>query len=125
MPLKNYFLLILIFFNINLVAQTMYPTDYFGLPMDIPLLVSGTFGELRENHLHSGIDFKTQKLEGFPVMATADGYVSRIKVSLFGFGKVVYITHPNGYTTVYAHLQKFSPEIENYVKGEQYKNQQF
>ena len=69
MPLKKYFILILIGLNVNLYAQTTYPTDYFGLPMDIPLFVSGTFGELRENHLHSGIDFKTQKIEGFPVMA--------------------------------------------------------
>ncbi|MDP3352751.1 MAG: M23 family metallopeptidase, partial [Flavobacteriaceae bacterium] len=123
--MKKYSLLIFISLNINLFAQINYPTDYFGVPMDIPLLVSGTFGELRENHLHSGIDLKTQKLEGFPVMATADGYVSRIKVSIYGFGKVVYIAHPNGYTTVYAHLQKFSPEIEKYVKSEQYKNRDF
>lgn len=123
--MKNYTLLILISLNINLFAQSNYPTDYFGVPMDIPLFVSGTFGELRENHLHSGIDLKTQKMEGFPVMATADGYVSRIKVSLYGFGKVIYITHPSGYTTVYAHLQKFSPEIEKYIKYHQYKNRDF
>ncbi|MCM2302042.1 MAG: M23 family metallopeptidase [Flavobacteriaceae bacterium] len=123
--MKKYSLLILMSLNINLFAQTNYPSDYFGVPMDIPLLVSGTFGELRENHLHSGIDLKTQKLEGFPVMATADGYISRIRVSLMGFGKVVYITHPNGYTTVYAHLQNFSPEIEKYIKNEQYKNRNY
>ncbi|MDP2088145.1 MAG: M23 family metallopeptidase [Flavobacteriaceae bacterium] len=123
--MKKYSLLILISINVNLFAQTIYPTDYFGVPMDIPLLVSGTFGELRENHLHSGIDLKTQKLEGFPVMATADGYISRIRIALLGFGKVVYITHPNGFTTVYAHLQKMSPEIEKYVKNEQYKKRDF
>ena len=123
--MKNYCWLILVSLNLNLFAQSNYPTDYFGVPLDIPLQLSGTFGELRENHLHSGIDFRTQKLEGFPVMATADGYVSRIRVSLMGFGKVVYITHPNGYTTVYAHLQKFSPEIEKYIKTEQYKNRNF
>ncbi|MDO9260705.1 MAG: M23 family metallopeptidase [Flavobacteriaceae bacterium] len=123
--MKKYFFLILFSLSINLHTQTIYPTDYFGVPMDIPLLVSGTFGELRDNHLHSGIDFKTQKIEGFPVMATADGYISRIRVALFGFGKVVYITHPNGFTSVYAHLQKFSPEIEKFVKTEQYKKQEF
>ena len=123
--MKNYCWLILVSLNLNLFAQSNYPTDYFGVPLDIPLQLSGTFGELRENHLHSGIDFRTQKLEGFPVMATADGYVSRIRVSLMGFGKVVYITHPNGYTTVYAHLQKFSPEIEKYIKTEQYKIRNF
>lgn len=110
---------------VNVKGQTGYPTDYFQSPLDIPLLVSGTFGELRENHLHSGIDLKTQKTEGFPVMATADGYISRIRVSLFGFGKVVYINHPNGYTTVYAHLQKFGPDIEQFIKSEQYKKKDY
>ncbi|CEN45715.1 hypothetical protein CCAN2_1630017 [Capnocytophaga canimorsus] len=80
--------------------------------MDIPLLLSGNFGELRNNHFHAGLDFKTQGREGLSVYAAAQGYVSRIKVGLYGYGKVIYITHPNGYTSVYAHLQKFSPEIE-------------
>lgn len=125
MPLKKSFLLIFICIQLTLYAQVNYPKDYFGLPLDIPLLLSGTFGELRDNHLHSGIDFKTQKREGFPVYATADGYVSRIRVALYGFGKVVYINHPNGYTTVYAHLQKFAPSIEQYVKAEHYKKKDY
>ncbi len=123
--MKKYCLLILLGINIHLYSQSNYPTNYFGVPMDIPLFVTGTFGELRDNHLHSGIDFRTQQIEGFPVMATADGYISRIRVAIFGFGKVIYINHPNGFTTVYAHLQKFSPELEKFIKTEQYKKQEF
>ncbi len=93
--------------------------------MDIPLVLSGTFAELRSNHFHSGLDIKTQQREGIQVFSSAEGYISRIKISLWGFGKAIYITHPNGYTTVYAHLQKFSDRIENYIKQEQYKIENF
>lgn len=106
-------------------AQKNHPKDYFTSPMDVPLNMSGTFGELRNNHFHSGIDFKTEKKEGLNVLAAADGYVSRIKVSAWGYGKALYITHPNGYTTIYAHLQKYSPEIEEYVKKRQYNQKSF
>src|SRR5690554_1424403 len=106
-------------------AQKNHPKDYFVSPMDVPLHMSGTFGELRNNHFHSGIDFKTQQREGQNVLAAAEGYVSRIKVSTWGYGKALYITHPNGYTTVYAHLQKYSPEIEAYVKKRQYYQKSF
>jgi len=78
--------------------------------------LSGNFGELRNNHIHSGFDIKTNKMEGLPVFAAADGYVSRIKISNFGYGKALYITHPNGYTTVYGHLQKANNPIESYIK---------
>ncbi len=123
--MKKLLLLIIISLNYNFIIRAQYPTDYFGVPMDIPLLVSGTFGELRDDHFHSGIDFKTQQLEGFPILATANGYVSRIRTALFGFGKVVYITHPNGFTTVYAHLKNFNPDLEQYIKNEQYKKQAY
>ena len=102
-----------------------YPTDYFASPLEVPLHLSGNFGELRNNHFHSGLDFKTQQREGLRVLASADGYVSRIKVSTWGNGKALYITHPNGYTTVYCHLQKFAPEIEAYVKKQQYSRKSF
>ncbi|MEC8323720.1 MAG: M23 family metallopeptidase, partial [Bacteroidota bacterium] len=101
-------------------AQTTYPEDYFSSPLKQPLLLSGTFAELRSNHFHSGIDIKTNGKEGLDVYAAAAGYVSRIKVSPYGYGKALYITHPNGYTTVYAHLKKFAPKIETYVKSQQY-----
>lgn len=93
--------------------------------MDIPIVYAGTFGELRSNHFHSGVDLKTQGKEGIPIIAGADGYVSRIKVGQYGFGKVLYVNHPNGYTTVYAHLQKFAPKIQEYVKSIQYKKESY
>lgn len=93
--------------------------------MDIPLILSGTFGELRPNHFHSGLDIKTQQREGIPVYAAAEGYVSRIKISHWGYGKAVYITHPNGYTSVYGHLKKFDKKIETYLKKKQYEKESF
>ncbi|WP_103067962.1 M23 family metallopeptidase [Aquimarina sediminis] len=99
--------------------------DYFVHPLDITIVASGTFGELRSNHFHSGLDMKTQGEEGLKVYASAAGRVSRIKVSHGGYGKALYITHPNGYTTVYAHLQKFSPEIQAYVKEKQYTKESY
>ncbi|MEO5775851.1 MAG: M23 family metallopeptidase [Flavobacterium sp.] len=108
-------------FSILGFGQTQYPKDYFRSPLDIPLQLSGNFGELRPNHIHSGFDCKTMKKEGFNVYAVADGYVSRIKISEVGYGKAIYITHPNGYTTVYGHLQSGYGEIEKYIKKEQYK----
>lgn len=106
-------------------AQENHPKDYFVSPLEVPLHLSGSFGELRNNHFHSGLDFKTQQKEGLRVLASADGYVSRIKVSPWGYGKAIYITHPNGYTSVYAHLQKYAPKIEEYVKRGQYIKKSF
>ncbi|WP_034044844.1 M23 family metallopeptidase [Wocania ichthyoenteri] len=107
------------------IAQNNYPQDYFRSPLDITLMLSGTFAELRSNHFHSGLDIKTQQRVGLNVYASASGFVSRIKISHFGYGKALYITHPNGYTTVYAHLNKFSPDIEAYVKKHQYEKESF
>ncbi|TPN82362.1 M23 family metallopeptidase [Aquimarina algicola] len=100
-------------------------TDYFIHPLDIPMVASGTFGELRSNHFHSGLDMKTNGEEGLPVFASARGRISRIKVSHGGYGKAIYLTHPNGYTTVYAHLQKFAPKIEAFVKKRQYAKESY
>lgn len=97
----------------------------FRKPLDIPVLLSGNFGELRSNHFHSGIDFKTQGVEGKPIHSVQDGYVSRISVSPWGYGNGLYITHPNGTTTVYGHLQKFSPKIAAYLKEKQYEQESF
>ena len=116
----NFFCLIFLI-SIFAFGQTQYPKDYFRSPLDIPLQLSGNFGELRPNHIHSGFDCKTQKKEGFNVYAVADGYVSRIKISETGYGKAIYITHSNGYTTVYGHLQSGYGEIEKAIKKEQYK----
>ena len=106
-------------------AQNNYPQDYFSNPLEIPLILSGNFAELRSNHFHSGLDIKTQQRRGLKVIASARGFVSRIKVSHYGYGKALYISHPNGYTTVYAHLQKFAPEIEAYIKKHQYEKESY
>lgn len=121
---KIIFLLIVLTHSIGF-SQKNYPTDYFRSPLDIPVVLSGTFGELRSNHFHAGLDIKTQRKNGLKVYATADGYVSRIKVGLWGYGKVIYINHPNGYTTVYAHLSKFGDGIEEYVKNIQYEKESY
>ncbi len=116
--MKNIFFFILIFFSITTTGQTL-PT--YVNPLSPPLLLSGSFAELRSNHFHSGIDIKTNEETGKPVIAIADGYVSRIKISPYGFGKVLYITHYDGYMSVYAHLSKFRDNIWQYVQAEQYK----
>jgi len=104
-----------------LAGQPQYPQDYFTAPLSGTLQLSGTFAELRGNHFHSGIDLKTGGRSGMPVLAAAEGYVSRIKVSPYGYGRALYLQHPNGYTTVYAHLAEFSPEIEEYLRQEQHR----
>ena len=116
----------LLLIGINAVsAQDNYPQDAFNSPLDIPLILSGSFGELRSNHFHSGIDIKTQQREGLKTYAIAEGTITRIKVSIWGYGKVIYIAHPNGYTSVYGHLQKFSPKIEAYINKIQYEKESF
>ena len=117
--------LFLFLIALHLPAQKKYPQDTFRPPLEIPLVLAGTFGELRSNHFHSGMDIKTQQREGLPVFAIGDGTVTRIKVSHWGYGKALYIAHPNGYTSVYAHLKKFGPEIEEYVKKVQYEKQSY
>jgi hypothetical protein len=97
----------------------------FISPVKIPLTLSANFGELRIDHFHSGLDIKTQGATGKEVVATAAGYIYRISVSPGGFGKALYIKHPSGFSTVYGHLEKFSPEIDKYVKNQQYEKKSF
>lgn len=118
------YLFFLLFYS-SIFAQINYPKDYFRPPLDIPMQLSGNFGELRPNHFHAGFDLKTMQKEGLTVHAVADGYVSRIKISTFGSGKTIYITHPNGYTSVYGHLQRATGEIENFIKKKHYSEQSF
>lgn len=106
-------------------GQKAYPKEDFISPLPIPLILSGTFGELRSNHFHSGIDIKTQGKEGIPVLAIGDGHIVRIKVSPYGFGNAVYVRHKNGYTSVYAHLQSFDHPIQEYVRSQQYIKKSF
>jgi murein DD-endopeptidase MepM/ murein hydrolase activator NlpD len=99
-----------------------YPPDYFRYPLDLPPSTAGSFAELRTNHFHSGLDFKTNQRTGFPIHAVAEGYVSRLRVQYGGFGLAVYINHPNGYTSVYGHLERLTPELAKIIKDYQYKN---
>lgn len=122
---KTLISLILLLWLSHGIAQVKYPQNYFQNPLKIPLILAGNFGELRSNHFHGGLDIKTQQRQGLEVLATAEGYISRIKVSLWGYGKALYITHPNGYTTVYGHLKKFAPKIEEYVKKHQYQKESY
>lgn len=92
-------------------------------PLNGALIISGSFGEPRLNHFHTGIDFTTRGKTGLSVYAFDAGYVSRIKVSAIGYGKAIYITHPNGLISVYGHLSKFNDVIQSYVTTQQYKQQ--
>lgn len=105
-------------------AQTAENAD-FAPPLRIPLFLSGNFAELRSNHFHTGIDIKTAGVEGQVVQAIADGVVKRIGVSPAGYGNVLYIEHANGYTSVYGHLQSFSPAITKLVRTKQYQEKSF
>ena len=109
----------LLFLSFFISAQEATP------PLDIPLLLSGNFGELRGSHFHAGLDIKTQGLQGFPVKSILAGSIRRIRVTVTGYGKALYIDHANGTTSVYAHLQKFAPKIEKIIKERQYKKEQF
>jgi murein DD-endopeptidase MepM/ murein hydrolase activator NlpD len=123
--IMNLLRILLVVSVFQLQAQKTIDPNYFSNPLDITMILSGSFGELRNNHFHSGLDIKTQQRSGVPVYAPADGYVSRIKVGHYGYGKALYIKHPNGYSTVYAHLQKFEPAIQDFVKQNQYKKERY
>lgn len=100
-----------------------YIRGYFRNPLNVPISLSGNFGELRPNHYHMGIDIRTLQRENLPVFAAADGYIAKIKIEPAGFGRAIYINHPNGYTTLYAHLNDFFPELDAYVKQQQYQQE--
>jgi murein DD-endopeptidase MepM/ murein hydrolase activator NlpD len=120
---KITFFIAVFWFSLGLFSQREYPS--YHPPLKIPLILAGNFGELRPNHFHMGVDFKTQGKEGFELHSIEDGYVSRVKVSTFGYGKVVYINHANGKTSVYAHCSKFTGKLDSIVRVEQYKTRNF
>ena len=95
----------------------------FRSPIGIPIILSGNFGELRTNHFHTGLDIKTNGTINYRIYAVEDGFVSRIKISHWGYGKAIYVDHPNGLTSVYAHLDHFPKKIEQFIRKEQYANQ--
>ncbi|MFA4866636.1 MAG: M23 family metallopeptidase [Pedobacter sp.] len=128
---KHFLLLIATLFSLPVFSQQIfsnnkYPLVDFRSPLDItPAALSGSFGEIRGNHFHSGMDYRTNQREGYPVYAIADGYISRLRVQNSGFGLALYINHPNGYTSVYGHLQRFGPKIAQQVKSIQYQKKSY
>jgi hypothetical protein len=104
----------------NVFKADNYPKGYFRNPLGIPIQLAANFGELRPNHFHMGLDIRTNQRENLPVYAAAEGYISKIKIEKSGFGRAIYINHPNGYTTLYAHLNDFYPALNNYVISKQY-----
>ena len=118
-------LIFILLISSSLISQNNLLKQEKTNPLDIPIILSGTYGELRSNHFHSGIDIKTKGIQGLNVYSYASGHVSRIKVSHGGYGKALYIKHPDGNTTVYAHLKKFSSKIEEIVKSKQYKRESY
>jgi len=121
----RHFLLFILFFTQALFAICQQAEPYFKYPLDSIQQYISLFNSLRENHFHSGLDLKTQEKEGLPVLASADGYISRIKIQSIGYGKAIYIDHPNGYTTVYGHLKNYHGKIDDWVIKHQYQNQTF
>ncbi|HWJ29536.1 MAG TPA: peptidoglycan DD-metalloendopeptidase family protein, partial [Flavisolibacter sp.] len=114
----------LVFFSfISNAQQYNYPQNYFRHPLNIPMQLVANFGEIRANHWHMGLDIRTQQRVNLPVYAAAEGYVARVSVEPGGFGQAIYINHPNGYTTVYGHLNAFFPGLAAYVKEQQYAQQ--
>ncbi|MFW6327066.1 MAG: M23 family metallopeptidase [Bacteroidota bacterium] len=122
--MKKVLLLGVLLISLDIQAQIKYPKHLFSSPLEIPLILSGNFGEIRSDHFHSGIDFKTRGVTGHKIFAVADGHVSRIKIQSGGYGKALYIEHDNGYTSVYGHMEDFSPELSHYTKDNQYRLQQ-
>ena len=120
--IRLYILSILFYSTLNDLPKDK---SVFISPLKIPEFLSSNFGELRIDHFHSGLDIKTQGVTGKEVVAAADGYIYRIGVTPGGFGNVLFIKHPNGYSTVYGHLDKFAPKIEEYVRARQYEKKSF
>ncbi len=122
--LKYRKLFLLVLMGFQLLHGQLYEAP-ISPPLKIPIALSGTFAELRSSHFHAGLDIKTKGRQGLGVYGVWDGYISRILVSTSGYGKAIYITHPNGLVSVYAHLKKFAPKIETYVKNLQYQKESF
>lgn len=111
--------------NKDIITSRTYPQGYFRNPLNIAMDASGTFGELRSTHFHAGDDYRTQQKIGLPLHSAADGKVSRVRVQIGGGGNSVYIEHPNGFSTVYLHMDTFNEALTNIIRTEQYKQQRF
>lgn len=116
----------------RLHAQSVHDSNYnsdttvfFRYPLEVTMSLSGNYGELRSNHFHAGIDFRVGGVVGAPIYAAAEGYISRVTVAPSGYGNAIYITHPNGYMTVYGHMHCFTDELADYVREMQYLEESF
>ncbi len=124
--MQKYIFILFFTFHVFSISAQFDKTEYdLAFPLNIPVELSGNFGELRSNHFHAGIDFKTQQVIDKPVFSVADGYVSRFGVSPTGYGHVLYITHYNGLTSVYAHLDSFVPFLDSIVQAKQHEERSF
>ena len=120
--LKKSFLLL---FIISILFRLNSQEYNLNSPIDLPLNLSGTFGEFRSSHFHYGLDITTNKKSGYEVYSIESGSIIRIRVSTSGYGKAIYVDHLNGLTSVYAHLKEFSPKIQEYIKEQQYLNKSY
>jgi murein DD-endopeptidase MepM/ murein hydrolase activator NlpD len=110
--------------SLKICSQSfVYSRNYFRWPLAIKPAIVANFGELRSDHWHMGLDIRTDQKENLPVYAAADGYIARVSVKPFSYGKAIYINHPNGLTTVYGHLNKFFPKLDSFVTAQQYRQQ--
>lgn len=124
--MKLFSIFIQMLFCLSLLSQSVYQTNWkISNPLPFELILSANFGELRSSSFHTGLDFKTQQKENIPVYAIDDGFVSRVVVSKTGYGKAIYVTHNNGYTSVYAHLRNFYPYLSEFVKSKQYEQKSY
>lgn len=117
---KRFFL---VFLSVSPFILSAQPAGYYRCPLDIPVYLSANYGEMRTNRFHTGIDIKTEGVTGKSLYAAADGYISRVFVSGSGYGRALYINHPNGTMTVYGHMLRFTDEIEEWIRGERYREQ--
>jgi len=123
-----FFVIAFFSFAPELTAQKQsYPVGYYQFPIrpDLANSLAGGLGDLRTNHFHAGLDIRTEQREGLNVYAAAEGYVYKVAIQRAGYGNVIFLRHPNGQTTVYGHLLKFSSALADYVRAEQYKKQTF
>ncbi|HMR93537.1 MAG TPA: M23 family metallopeptidase, partial [Chitinophagaceae bacterium] len=119
MFIRLFFCSLLTLFVFSADAQTKYPRGYFRWPLSLAPEIVANLGELRASHWHMGLDIRTAQKVNQRVYAAADGYIARIGVKPLGFGRFLVINHPNGFSTLYAHLNDFAPAIEAYVRSQQ------
>ena len=121
--MNKYYSIILLLFSLTI---TYTYGQQLSNPFDFPMQLSGGFCDLRANHYHAGIDFRTKSTVGHAIHAVQKGYISRISVSPWGYGLAVYVTHPgDSIITVHGHLERFTDRLAEYVKSKQYEKESF